>query len=468
MSRTFDPRVFDLPPEVDLPRALDRLRGRAGLCALDSAAGEPRRWSLVAFDPLESLRLWSADGDPRVELARAVGQLAPPSSEVPGPFAGGFVGALSYDLGVRGERPVETAPEPWGLPELVGGVYGDFFVRDEERGRAWLVLDAGADDGRADLEARRAELFEGLLSTAADNDRSAGPGAASDLRRHVSPDEHMRRIEDIREHISAGDLYQANLAHRFTADLGPGGADAVELYLRLRAVNPAPYMGFCAWDDDTRGRAALLSASPELLFEFDGATARTRPIKGTAPRSEDPARDRAAARDLLASEKDLAELTMIVDLERNDLGRIARPGGVRVEGWPTLRSYARVHHLMADVVAEVRPEIGALDVLDALFPGGSVTGAPKLASMDTIARLEGEGRGFFCGSLGFIDTRGHSALNILIRTLLWRPTALGGEVSFRVGGGITWSSDPAAEDRETLDKAAGLIAALRVACAKQA
>jgi len=168
-----------------------------------------------------------------------------------------------------------------------------------------------------------------------------------------------------------------------------------------------------------------------------------------------------AALALLGSEKDLAELAMIVDLERNDLGRCARPGGVRVEVFPRLETFATVHHLVADVAADVRPGVDAFDLLAALFPGGSITGAPKLASMDAIAELEGEGRGFFTGSLGFVDTRGHAAWNILIRTLVWRPRSRDGEVSFHVGGGITWSSDAAAEERETMIKGAGLLHALQ-------
>jgi anthranilate/para-aminobenzoate synthase component I len=242
--------------------------------------------------------------------------------------------------------------------------------------------------------------------------------------------------------------------------------DPADIYQRLRHANPAPYMAYCAWDERLASRAqgfprgAILSASPELLLEMDGGVARTRPIKGTARRSSDPARDRKSAEALLASGKDRAELAMIVDLERNDLGRCARPGGVRVEAFPRLESYAAVHHLVADVVADVAPGLDAIDVLSALFPGGSITGAPKLAAMSAIARLEGEGRGFFTGSLGFVDVRGRAAWNILIRTLVWRPLAKGGEVSFHAGGGVTWSSEPAAEERETLDKAAALIRAL--------
>jgi para-aminobenzoate synthetase component 1 len=416
---------------------------------LDSASGAPRRFSLLAFDPVLVLPREARD---LAAVKRLLAALEPPhSTEVPGPFHGGFLGALAYDLGCAGERPVEVAPEPWAFPLAVGGIYTQFALRDEASGEGWIVLDESDGDGRSPLDERRRELLE-LFAVAPQREQVR----VGRLQRHVPPAEHRRRIEVVREHIARGDVYQVNLAHRFSARTqGPPHA----LYARLRAINPAPYMAYLAWED-----GALLSASPELLLEYDGTEARTRPIKGTRPRGKDAASDAELARGLLTSAKDLAELTMIVDLERNDLGRIAVPGGVRVEGLPTLQSYATVHHLMADVVARLRPGVEALELMGALFPGGSVTGAPKLAAMDLIAALEGQGRGFYCGALGFIDSRGQAQLNLLIRTLLWRPRrdlgAEAGEVSFQVGGGITWSSDPRAEERETLDKAAGLLAAL--------
>jgi anthranilate/para-aminobenzoate synthase component I len=377
-----------------------------------------------------------------------------PGPDLPGPFRGGFLGALSYDLGVWGERALRVAAEPWGFPLAGGGLYTDFVVRDEERGESWLVLGEDPGDARPSVAERRDELLELLCAAAPASSVRAGA-----LVRHVSADEHRRRVEVVRDRIARGDVYQVNLAHRFSARVH---GEAHALYARLRVVNPAPYMGFVAWED-----GALLSASPELLLEYDGTQARTRPIKGTRRRDPDPDLDRDLAAELLASEKDRAELVMIVDLERNDLGRAAEPGGVRVEGLPTLASYAHVHHLMADVIARPRPGVDALGLLAALFPGGSVTGAPKLRAMELIAALEGEGRGYFCGALGFVDLRGHAIFNLLIRTLQWRPRPeLGtreGEVSFRVGGGITWSSDAAAEERETLEKAAGLLQALGLA-----
>lgn len=460
----FRPRVFGLSPSLDPGDLLARLRSRRGLVALDSAGGEPRRFSLVAFDPLRGVAVPAR----LVELRTMLGGLrAEDADPVPGPFRGGFLGALSYDLGVAGERPTEVGPDPWRSPRIVGGLYVDFVVRDEERGAAWLVLGDDPGDGRPEVEVRRREILALLDAPAPE---PPAPRPIGSLERRTSAEEHGARIERARERIAAGDFYQANLAHRFTRSME---GDPVDLYLALRARHPAPYMGYLAWDGETASagegfpRGALLSASPELLLEFDGELARTRPIKGTAPRGETPEEDEHRARELLASAKDRAELAMIVDLERNDLGRVCQPCSVRVERHPHLESYATVHHLSADVVGRPRPGVDAVDLLAALFPGGSVTGAPKLAAMEAIALLEGEGRGFFTGALGFLDLGGRAAFNILIRTLVWRPGTTSepgsvprGEVSFHVGGGITWSSDARAEDDETLTKGAALAAAL--------
>ncbi len=451
------PRVFPIQGDSRFEDLFARLASRRGVIALDSAGGVPRRTSLIAFDPLAGVRIPVA-----IEGLRALhAELVPePGDDVPGPFHGGFVGALAYDLGVAGERPVDVAREPWGTPLVVGGLYTDFVVLDERTGQGWLVLGEDPGDARPDVTTRRAEI-EALLarSTAVfEPARTVGP-----VTRETSPEEHRARVENLRERIAAGDLYQANLAHRIEVGLAGNPRD---LYLRLRRVNPAPYMAWADWDESMVppgtpcARGALLSASPELLLEFDGRVARTRPIKGTAPRGVDAEADILNATSLLASTKDLAELAMIVDLARNDLGAAAVPGEVRVEAFPRLETYATVHHLVADVAAVVRPGIDAFELLARLFPGGSISGAPKLAAMDAIAALEHTGRGFFTGSLGFVDVRGRAAWNILIRTFVWRPRAVGGEVSFHVGGGITWSSDSVEEERETLHKGAGLLRAL--------
>ncbi|MCP3920070.1 MAG: anthranilate synthase component I family protein [bacterium] len=452
----FVPRVFELtsvPSSEALARALPRLGSPA---FLDSAGGAPRHASVLAFDPLpwdRSMHL----GDLPMHLgavATALDRLQVAGGDrVPGPFAGGFLGAISYDLGVAGEA-LDLPRDPWSAPPLVGGLYIDFVVIDHAAGRAWLVLGDEPGDGRPPVAERRAACLAWLSDP---GPAALEPTPAGPLVRHVPGDVHRARIESLRDRIARGELYQANLAHRFTRAIDGHPA---AIYTRLRTINPAPYMAYLAWDG-----GALLSASPELLLAYDGERAHTRPIKGTVARGRDPVTDAAARARLLTSEKDRAELAMIVDLERNDLGRIATRGGVRTSAFPTLETYATVHHLVADVSARPREGIDAFGVLEAVFPGGSITGAPKLAAMEAIGELEGEGRGFFTGALGFVDLRGRARFNILIRTLRWRPrpgsssgspSAPAGEVSFHVGGGITWASDAHAEELETLAKGRAL------------
>ncbi len=435
-----------------------RLRHHGSLALLDSSGGLPRHFSLLGFDPVNA-----APPDTLLGLRAYVERLARAGGDdVPGPFAGGFLGALSYDLGVAGEE-LALPRDPWNLPRIAGGLYTDFLVLDHDAGAAWLVLDANERDGRPTHEARRERI---LAELATPSPRRAF-STTRPLERLVDEHTYRARIEHVRDAIAAGDVYQVNLSHRFVA---PTEGDPLDLYLGLRDLQPSPYGGFLRF-----AQGALASASPELLLALDidstgHRTLRTRPIKGTIARGATPAKDEANRATLRASQKDLAELAMIVDLERNDLGRVARPGTVVTGPFPELETYANVHHLVTDVHAEPRPDIDAIDVLAALFPGGSITGAPKLASMEHIAALEGEGRGFAFGALGFLDVTGRSCFNLLIRTLIWRPTrtfslpaapaASPGEVSYRVGGGITFASTSAAEDEETLIKGQTLARSL--------
>ncbi len=459
----FAPEVRELVEPPAPAEALLRLGGRAGTVLLHSGGGSPARWSVLGFDPALDLttdREAGPDAPPARTMAAALAaieaalaRLAPaPAAPIPGPFHGGFLGALAYDLGVRGARldlPTDLPPEPFDQPLLVGGIYTDFVVWDHDADRAWLVT----------ASAQRAESAAAELACPS----SAPPvHLVRPFERATSPAEHRAHVDAVRASIHAGDLYQANLSHRLTGELS-GTPEAA--YRQLAAANPVPYGGFARFPG-----GALLSASMELLVEVDerGSEPRlasTRPIKGTVRRGTDAAEDERLAAGLMASAKDRAELAMIVDLERNDLGRVARTGGVRVDAFPRLESYASVHHLVADVVAELALDVTTPDVLAALFPGGSITGAPKLASMERIAELEDTARGFFTGSLGFVDHRGAACFNILIRSPLWRDgdEAGGGELSLSVGGGITWASEPAAEDDETLHKAASLLGCFRPA-----
>jgi para-aminobenzoate synthetase component 1 len=250
-----------------------------------------------------------------------------------------------------------------------------------------------------------------------------------------------RSVERIRELIARGDVYQVNFSHRARCAFE---GDPLELYRALRRGNPAPYGAFIETDD-----LVLMSTSPEQFIRKRGRDLETRPIKGTLPRGADAATDHLNEATLRSSEKDRAELLMIVDLERNDLGRVAEYGSVRVEGLYQLERYASVIHQTAQVKARLREEYDFLDVLAATFPGGSITGAPKIRAMEIIEELEPTRRGVYCGSMGYIGFDGDAEFNIAIRSLHLKD----GQLDYQVGSGIVWDSDPESEYEETLDKA---------------
>ena len=260
----------------------------------------------------------------------------------------------------------------------------------------------------------------------------------------------MRAVRRILEYIAAGDCYQVNLSQRLSA---PYSGSAWSLYERLRAASPAPYSAFLDCGDHQ-----VLSSSPELFLRVRGGEVETHPIKGTRPRGRTPEEDAAAAAELLSSPKDRAELLMIVDLERNDLGRVCRFGSVTVPELYRLESYANVHHLVATVRGQLRPQITPLECLRAAFPGGSITGAPKIRAMEIIEELEPVRRSLYTGAIGWVDGRGDGEWNIAIRTMVVKQ----GVVQFHVGGGVVADSDPQAEYEETLAKAGGMLAALGV------
>ena len=264
----------------------------------------------------------------------------------------------------------------------------------------------------------------------------------------MSRDEWVRRVGRILDYIAAGDIYQINLTHTMTARW-PGSAGA--FYPRLRAASPAPYACFVRLGD-----TSVLSASPECFLRIDGREISTRPIKGTRARRADPGDDAAAVRELLGSAKERAELVMITDLERNDLGQICDYGTVRVASLCELHTFAQVHHLVSTVTGKLRATVAPVEAVRACFPGGSITGAPKKRAREIIAELEPGPRGIYTGAIGYFTWDGRAVFNIAIRTLVVR----GDRAEFGVGAGIVADSDPVPEYEETLHKAAGLFAAL--------
>jgi para-aminobenzoate synthetase component 1 len=412
------------------------------------------RYDILVADPYVTLRTRGAATEiaPRggpvatsalapLELVREqLGELCAP---VPGlPFFGGAVGYLSYDLGRRFERIPAIAAADIGMPELAIGLYDWAVIVDHAERRTWLA-GLGRDPRTF---ARWPELVERLHSREA---AARQPfRVLSRPASGVSRAEYAAAFARVQQHIRRGDCYQVNLTQRFSAR---AEGDAWHAYLRLREINPAPFAAFLAFPD---GR--VLSSSPERFLRVADGRVETKPIKGTRPRAADPARDRALAEELRASAKDRAENVMIVDLLRNDLGKCCAPGSVRVTKLFDVESYASVHQLVSTVEGRLAPGKHALDLLAACFPGGSITGAPKVAAMQIIEELEPQRRSVYCGCIGYVGYDGNMDTNIAIRTLVQH----GEHVYTWAGGGVVADSEVDAEYQESLDKAAALLAVL--------
>lgn len=300
---------------------------------------------------------------------------------------------------------------------------------------------------------RTAEWFEtgDLLSLAQQGELPAMPHPLEFLT-EIPPEEFCRRVEQAQEYIAAGDIYQVNLAHRFSA-AWPPGVDPFAFYLRLREASPAPHAAYLSLDGRT-----VLSSSPESFLKMSGSVIRTRPVKGTRPRFSDPVADERSLRELITSSKERAELVMITDLLRNDLGMVCEYGSVRVTGLLQPETYGQVHHLVSTVQGTLRPDISHAAALASCFPGGSITGAPKKRAREIIRELEPCPRGLYTGAIGFLGANGESHFSIAIRTV----TVEEGVASFHSGAGIVADSVPELEWEETLHKAAGILAAARV------
>jgi para-aminobenzoate synthetase component I len=371
-----------------------------------------------------------------------------PDPQLP-PFQGGMIGFLGYDLAPRIERLPRAAPRDSRLPDIRLALYDTAVTVDERSGQVELWAWDLTGEGRT-AALRRCRAWRKALDRAfrSPKQSSSPPSILPSITSSFDRETYLATVRRVLEYIAAGDVFQVNLSQRFTA---VGRTDPLELYLRLKQVSPAPFAAYLHWQD-----LAVVSASPESFFQTRGDTVVTRPIKGTRPRGSSPDEDGRLAADLLASPKDRAELTMIVDLERNDLGRVCEYGSVVVRDPLTIESFAQVHHLVATIEGRLRAGVGPVDVIRAVFPGGSITGAPKIRAMEIIDELEPNRRGLYTGAIGYLSRGGSSGFNIAIRTILVE----GDRASFQVGGGIVADSDPEAEYEETLAKGRGMLAAL--------
>lgn len=373
------------------------------------------------------------------------------------PFIGGGVGYFAYDLCHFVERLPKTVVDDLGLPDCYFCFYDRVLTYEHEENRWYLsVTDFDATEDSLAIKTTEDHVRESeeeiltLLNNPGiqqlDLINATRPKAA--LESNFTREDYLKAIEKAKEYIFAGDIYQVNLSQRFHAKLPMGH---YQLYKKLRSINPAPFACYLNFDDVT-----IVSSSPERFLKVKGDRVQTRPIKGTRPRGKDDNEDRRLKEELLASKKDRAELNMIVDLERNDLGRVCDYGSVKVTEHAVAETYATVFHLVSTVEGRLLPRYNCIDLLKACFPGGSITGAPKIRAMEIIDELEPTARSVYTGSIGYLGFNNHIDLNIAIRTFLIK----GDDVYFQVGGGIVADSTLEGEFDETLDKAKALIEAL--------
>ena len=444
-------RVVPIDLAVSPERLFARCAGLPGLAFLDTSAPAGRTgsegWTVLTAFPVEARldELPAAEIGARSSCSSGSGD----TDEIP--FATGWIGFASYESSSRWNPDLlHRAPAP-GLPGTWWGRYAATLLY-RHRDRQWLLAHRRDREGE-EAAGRLLELSLPPYPRRADAGVSMSCGltfSAGEPQAAISAEEHGRRVHEILRWIGRGHIYQANLTYPV---LTPFTGSSEALLLALRTHNPAPFGAFLA---PVPG-LAIVSSSPELFLRVRGRRIETRPIKGTTPRHPgDPALDRLLARRLFTSAKDRAELTMIVDLERNDLGRLCRPGTIRTPAFPRVESYERVHHLAASVQGELARPLSLQELFAMTFPGGSVTGAPKIRAMEVLRDLEVAPRWVYTGTLGSLDDRGHVDLSLTIRTM-WVEQD---QVTFHVGGGIVADSIAESEWEETRHKAAAMLAAL--------
>lgn len=371
----------------------------------------------------------------------------------PIPLVGGAVGFFSYDLGRFLEHLPDTAQNDLNLPDCALGFYDTVFIFDHLLKKGYIASTGMPETGNKAVERAKKRLAwaQAYLDAAGRKNGEAKSGAelpqAATLKSNFSRDDYLKVIATAKEYIAAGDIYQVNLSQRFEK---PMSEEPWSLYRRLRRMNPAPFAAFLNFPE-----VQVISSSPERFLKVTGRRVETRPIKGTRPRGQNREQDRAMAKALVQSAKDQAEHVMIVDLERNDIGRVCEVGSVSVPQLANLESFATVHHLVSTVTGILKTGADAISLLTASFPGGSITGAPKIRAMEIIEELEPTKRSIYTGAIGYLSFNGDMDVNIAIRTAM----SAQGKLYFQVGGGIVSDSDPEAEYQETLDKGRALIEA---------
>ncbi|ADJ27323.1 aminodeoxychorismate synthase component I [Nitrosococcus watsonii] len=455
------PRYAELPYSEDSTPLFEAIRQEPWAIFLDSGwpANQSGRFDILAADPFMTFSCWGSETTIRKrhesfssfenpftllqsELRRYTRNTSSIFPELP--LTGGAMGYFGYDLGRRIEQLPTLALDIEGMPEMAIGLYDWVIVVDHRQQRSLLV-----GQGYDYRTWGRWEALQSHLSQCHDSPPSQTTFRLWEpIESNLKQKDYQQAFTSIQHYIREGDCYQVNLAQRFEA-LAQG--DPWALYRRLRLLNAAPFSAYF-----TIPEGAVLSTSPERFLRTNAGGVESHPIKGTRPRNPDPIADRKLALELQNSPKDRAENVMIVDLLRNDLGRVCLPGAIHVPRLCAIESFATVHHLVSTIRGRLTPGQDSIDLLQACFPGGSVTGAPKVRAMEIIEELEPHRRGVYCGSLGYIGFDGNMDTSIAIRTLVYNQNYL----RFWAGGGIVADSVAEVEYQETLDKAAAILRAL--------
>lgn len=446
-------QALDFPYRQDSAELFESICHLPWAAMLDSCQpySQQGRYDILSADPVtvlvthgEHTRI-SSNGsnmrltteDPFQLLREALGPLQEGIEGLP--FCGGAIGYFGYDLGRRLERMPTIAEDMEQLPEMAVGIYDWSLVVDHQQQRSWLV---GQNPTRLEKFRR---LMLGVGERSAKSRATEPYRVLGEVCSNMTQAEYLESIQRIKRYILDGDCYQVNFAQRFSV---AAEGDPWQAYKGLRQLNAAPFAAYL-----NTPQCKVMSSSPERFLELRAGTVETKPIKGTAPRGEDPIEDMMLAELLKGSTKDQAENLMIVDLLRNDLGKVCANGTVKVPELFKLESFSRVHHLVSKVSGELAQGEDALSLLRACFPGGSITGAPKLRAMEIIEELEPHRRGIYCGSIGYVSFDGDMDSNIAIRTMVHAD----GITRLYAGGGIVADSDPEAEYRETYHKASALL-----------
>ena len=437
----------DMGYPILLESALNTSQGRYSYISADPFAVIRSKKNSLEVDSTSCTR--KLNGDPFDLVRQLLSQHVITRHPGGPPFQGGGIGYFAYEMGRHIERLPLNTIDDLNLPEMIIGLYDWVLAIDHQTDERWICA-TGLPSGTEEEARKRIEWVEDrLYSHKADSTTNiTNPSKAVRPRSNFTRRSYRTAVRTVKDYLAAGDVYQVNLSQRFQTETE---LDAWALYRHLSKVSPAPFASYLGFPD-----AAVISSSPEQFLKLDGDLVTTRPMKGTRPRGSTPTEDAQLVEDLQNSQKDRAENVMIVDLLRNDLGKVCIPGSVRVAELFTAEVYPTVHQMVSEIRGQINTSQDSIDVLRACFPGGSVTGAPKIRAMEIIDELEPVERGVYCGAIGYLGFDGSMQVSIPIRTLVMKDA----RVFFSVGGGIVADSDPDDEYEETLHKAAGIFRAL--------